>query len=1012
MAFTEASRCPNCGSPRPPSRLHGNCAGCLIDLASGAGDLEDVPTDTPRHVGGYELLGEIARGGMGVVYRARQAGLARDVALKLIGNGRLVRPEQVQRFYTEARAVARLEHPNIVPVYEAGEGDGRHFIAMKLLEGGTLAERMAGLPPMGSPERTRAAAGLVSTVARAVHFAHQHGVLHRDLKPANILFDQAGEPHVADFGLARLTDEDSRLTRTLAVLGTPDYLAPEVARGGAAEATVASDVFGLGAVLYELLCGTPPFTAATPLETLRRAADEQAIPPSRRLPTGSGPAPRPARLLDTVCLKCLAKAPAGRYASAAALADDLDRWLDGRAILARPETPLERVVRGCRQNPALAATLMALAAAILTGVAVAVSQANSNRLNLYAADLHIASEAVANGDLGLARELLARHRGATNDFAWRYLRMQADGDPLSLADVHPWIVNALAWSPDGRALLTGSVGSGTVGDEVHLVDIGSTRPPQTVGTNGARSLAWFPDGRSFLTANVDGRVRIWDTATRRLLEEFGGFTAALSGDGSRLVTCEGNPFPWEGTPAGPAFIRSPAASAAPIALPESRVVAISHDGRTVAVSDANTVVTLHDGATGRLLRTLPSSGRLWSLEFSPDGTRLAATGWDTDVRLWDLKSEDGQPARLKGHTLSTWKAAFSPDGRHIVSTSSDQTLRWWDVATGTPLGLFRGHGGEVWCAAFSPDGRQLASGGKDRTVVLWPAHPPDRDAPLPHHSPLRPVFTEDGGGLVTVTNHGMDSESLFHQFVDARVPVRGVHGSPLAVRADGRWLVHDDPGRLVWLRPDDPQSRVVVSLEPIPGAQPYVETAVSDNTLLFAGSDHGSVGVWRTDTGRLVARFSLPPSPTVEMALSRDGRWLAIAAEEAGAWLCPIRGGMPRHLTNHLDQVRSVAFSPDSTLLATASVDATINVWRLPSAEVVATLRGHRTTVDSVAFSPDGQILASLETGHSVRLWHLATRREAAVIPVPDGLDWLRFSPDGRHLGVLTAAGVRLLDAQ
>ena len=1014
MAHPDAPRCPSCGSRLPASQLHGNCASCLLALAVG-GAAADFDA-SPSHVGGYELVGEIARGGMGIVYRARQAGLARDVALKLIQSGRLIRPEQVQRFYTEARAVARLDHPNIVPVHEAGEDEGRHFIAMKLLEGGTLAARMASLPPTGTPERLRTVATLVTKISRAVHFAHQHGVLHRDLKPANILFDTVGEPHVADFGLARLTDEDSGLTHSFTILGTPDYLAPEVARGGAAKATVASDVFSLGAILYELLCGQPPFSAATPLETLRRASEETAIAPSRMNTSASAARYLPsrnARLLDTLCLKCLSREPRGRYGSAAELADDLDRWLDGRAILARPETWAERLVRACRRNPAMASVLGVLAGVVVAGVSVAIAQDRSNRRDLYAADLHIASEAVRDGDLGLARTLLELHRAPTNDFAWRLLRRQSDGDPMRPVDRHPWIVNAVAWSPDGRYLLSGSVGSGTVGDEVHLVDIRDGTPTRSFGSHGARCLAWFPDGRRFLSANVDGRIRIWNRESGTVIQEFPGLAAALSTNGTVLVTSERDPFPWGGANPGRTFLRRLSPELEPLPLPDSRVVAVSPDGRRVAVSDANTVITVHEGATGRLLRTLSSGGPLWALEFSPDGTQLVATGWNPDIRLWKLDPGSPEPVRWKGHSLSTWKVAFSPDGRQLVSTSSDQTLGWWDVGSGTSLGHFRGHGSEVWCAAFSPDGRSLASGGKDQLVALWPAVPPDRARPLPHEHPLRPVFSADGLELVTITSPAGNTESQVHRLGSGSPAQVGLHGSPLAIAADGRWLVHEKPGRLIWIDPKSASATQTVDLETADGPIPYIQAAVSPDTSLFAGTaPDGLCRVWDTRTGRQVARFSFPPFITVELAFSPDDRWLAIAGEEHGAWICPISSGTPRRLTNHLDQVRAVAFSPDSQWLATASVDATVHLRRLPSAETIAILRGHRTTVDSVAFSPDGRILASLETGESVRLWHLPTRREAARIPVTNALDWLRFSPDGQHLGVLTSAGVRLLDAR
>ncbi|MBS0266648.1 MAG: serine/threonine protein kinase, partial [Planctomycetes bacterium] len=325
-------------------------------------DLSPSSADAPRParpfscaLPGYEVLEELGRGGHGVVYRARQLGLNRPVAIKVLRKGSFATPQELSRFLAEAESVARLSHPQIVQVFAVGEYEGLPFFAMELLEGGSLAERCQGVPVA-----SRSAARLIERLARGVDHAHRHNVIHRDLKPGNILFDRAPggaeQPHesprfsdddlpkIADFGLAKQLDGDPAPTPTVAILGTPSYMAPEQALGGTKAAGPAADIYALGAVLYELLTGRPPFRGETPFETLMQVRDHEPVGP-RQLQ------PRLAVDLETICLKCLRKRPLERYASAAELADDLGRFLRGEAVRARPPGPIERLVKWSRRNP-------------------------------------------------------------------------------------------------------------------------------------------------------------------------------------------------------------------------------------------------------------------------------------------------------------------------------------------------------------------------------------------------------------------------------------------------------------------------------------------------------------------------------------------------------------------------------------------------------------------------------------------------------------------------------------
>jgi TolB-like protein/Tfp pilus assembly protein PilF/predicted Ser/Thr protein kinase len=369
--------CRKCGAAIPPDSPQNSCGACLLEtgLESDEAEREEGGSTSPKTInafgervppspmlmdfGDYELLEQIGRGGQGVVFRARQKSLNRTVALKVISLGQWASKAHVKRFRREAEAAAGLEHPGIVPIHEVGERDGSCYFSMKFIEGGQLDEvaKRKAIPP-------RRAAELIAKVARTVHYAHEHGILHRDIKPGNILFDANGEPHLTDFGLARLVETESSVTQTLDVLGTPSYMAPEQAVGNNAAVSRATDVYGLGAVLYQLLTGQPPFAGGTTYETIKLLEDTEPRQP--RLLN-----PKIDRDLSTICLKCLEKDPKRRYPSGLALAEDLERWLKHRPIQARRIGSLTRGKKWVRRNPSIAVmAAMLLALAVPLGVMV------------------------------------------------------------------------------------------------------------------------------------------------------------------------------------------------------------------------------------------------------------------------------------------------------------------------------------------------------------------------------------------------------------------------------------------------------------------------------------------------------------------------------------------------------------------------------------------------------------------------------------------------------------------
>ena len=390
----DTKQCRECGAPVPRDAPFGNCPGCLVELGFGPPP-EMVPQTTSAQFDDYELLERIGRGGMGVVYKARQKSLNRLIALKMLTPHSAAFPRVAERLRLEAETAASLHHPNIVTIHDVGEKDGHPFFTMELIEGEGMDKfiEQTGyrFPGFHHAEQTQArgpqacVVRTLRTIARAVDYAHKHGVLHRDLKPANVVMDAAGEPHLTDFGLAKILGQDrARSTESGSVLGTPAYMSPEQAAGGSKRVSTAADIYSLGAVFYEMLTGHPPFRADTPLETLRRVTEEQPASPTTLNATVEAD-------LATICLKCLEKDPERRYSTALALAEDLERWLRHEPIEARPVGNMERFWSWCRREPRLAGmgaglillltatTILGLTLYVRIGKELAVSEGNIYR---------------------------------------------------------------------------------------------------------------------------------------------------------------------------------------------------------------------------------------------------------------------------------------------------------------------------------------------------------------------------------------------------------------------------------------------------------------------------------------------------------------------------------------------------------------------------------------------------------------------------------------------------------
>jgi WD40 repeat protein len=917
---------------------------------------EGSPLGTINYFGDYELIGEIARGGMGVVYRTRQVSLNRSVALKLILSSQLASAVDVKRFHVEAEAAANLDHPNIVPIYEVGVHQGQHYFSMKLIEGKSLASRVDEL--IADP---RTAARLVAMVARAVHHAHQRGIIHRDLKPSNILIDRDGQPHVTDFGLAKRIEADSRLTQSGAIMGTPSYMPPEQATGRVGSLTTAVDVYALGAILYELLTGRPPFQAGSVMDTLIQVM-EQEPPPPRSIN------PRANRDLETIALKCLEKDPARRYASAEAVADDLERWLKDEPIKARPVSAPERAVKWVRRRPAIAALSTMIVVLTLGGLIVVFFQWQRAEAARRLAIQQEAATRVAEADARTAhaeadknRELVAlqakyryfnqikmaeRYVRASNvsqveqfleacppelrAWEWGHLKLLCHPEQRSFAG------ESAAFSPDGRFLAIDDGSKGTV----TLRDTRTWQPTRSfpVGSH-VSCFTLSPDGKRLAAVGRERTIKVWNVA-----------------DGRELATLKGHTGDYV---LDLAF------------RPRSSQLA-SAGGRNNLVQGGVMAdeVRIWDVDQARLIRTIPDAGH--SVAYSPDGARMAVCtektaklglmGGSTGIVGGALKVLDAATgSEVWAASIVNWSEKeihYSPDGKRLATShgrSGEVFLR--DAATGKLLQTLRGHKDAVSCLAFSPDGNKLATGGVDKAVKIWSLE--DTRELHVYHGHTGAVssvaFSPDGKTLATA-------------------------GAERSIRI---WDANSEPGTRVLPASEQSSSAMV----PSPNAK---------QLLLLQGSFFGlKYNLVEAESGKLLHTL----------------RSLVFF----GGFFSDIK----------------VRFSPDGRSLATTDGKTLVQVWDVDGGKEKATLRGHSQQVTALAFSAGGRIIATADSGKPINLQDLATKGRAAldraaaesdktikVWDVETGHERLtlradiaplamEFSPDGRRLAVVGSGPIR-----
>jgi WD40 repeat protein/tRNA A-37 threonylcarbamoyl transferase component Bud32 len=980
-----------------------------------------------RYFGDYELLEEIARGGMGVVYKARQVSLNRVVAVKMILAGNLASEVDVHRFQIEAEAAARLQHPNIVAVHEVGRQDGQSYFSMDYVDGRNLSEIVRE-----DPLSMRQVAKYVAEIAAAVHYAHQQGTLHRDLKPSNVMIDVDDRVRITDFGLALNIESDSKLTGSGQALGTPAYMPPEQAQGKRGLIGPTSDVYSLGAILYELLTGRPPFRGESPVATIRQVVDSEPLAP--RLLNPAVPAD-----LETICLKCLQKEPHQRYATARFLGDDLQRFLEGRPILARPIGRIARLWRWCRRKPLPAALGAALALTIL-GLVIVLAVANV----LIGGALQERTEALAEAktqqratekalqEKGIA--LTARQKALFDlDAANTRLKNEIERGrwqfyvrSIQLAQHEVQLGNLEAarrlldqCGPDVLRSFEWHYLNGLCRDRLRSQwNIRVTRAPRPFTRTGR------------IVAAVDGQVHVYDAVRQRVVDRFPlprfRYVSAVSPDGRWLAVVTSSrerngEIDILQIPGGRLHRTIHLNSA------KARAVSFSADGRQIAVVVDHLVVHLEGG--GRRSAQKSAEFAVWDVasgrkvrsslpqDLKPGARQIERHHFDIGDDLRLLMTPTGIIDTVTQKTVIGFEQpavahAFNRDSTLAAVGTAAGQVTVWDVPARRARATWFVPAARIRFLAFRPDDRAVAIACNDGSVRFRSVADGQPQVPLRTGSPVSHVaFSPDGCHMMTA-NFPRRGFTAFRVWEAERRPalvLKGVQtllgfpGSIAAVSPDGRLVAAMAVGADCSVLLFDAINGEIVRR--LPGTKRRTAVAFSHDGKLMAFCNRDGFSVWDVDSGRLQRVFR-PSVGTycTQPAFSPDGKYLA-GAHEAGATVWDLRTGREvKRFRSRGRYFSSLQFSGDGRFLCATGERRGGCIWNVPDwTQRCRLARAHATPV---ALSPDNALLATAGAG-GIALTDTQTGKRERTIPLRELARTVDFSPDGKRL--VTTAGSRIL---